>query len=84
MPTLTASDIILLLVTIGGGWKWWQDRRDARSTLSTAKVEADKAVTTLKETIVTKDQEITAIRTDRDYWQERAMHAEDIAFGARR
>lgn len=76
MPTLTFSELILLLMTIGGGIKWWQDRRDARSTLSTAKTEAEKTVTTLTATIAAKDREI-------DLWRERAMHAETIVFGGR-
>ena len=35
------------------------------------------AVTALTATVHTKDNELVAIREDRDYWQRRAYHAED-------
>ena len=69
-----------IALTAGAVWtavKWWVDRKDARSALAAAKSDADKTVTALTATVHTKDNELVAIREDRDYWQRRAYHAED-------
>lgn len=68
------AEIVLLLTTIGSITRWWFDRRDARSALTKAKNDADKAVITLKETVMEKNSEIEKLedqhRADREEWQE--------------
>lgn len=77
---MTVTEFVLMLTTIGPTWRWWVERRDAHSSLSLAKTEADKTVKTLTDTIATKNTEIDRIQDDREYWRERAMHAESLAY----
>ncbi len=77
MP-LTAPELVLLLVQIGSAWgaiRWWLERRDARSTLATAKATADKTVTTLTETVGTLKAEIDELKED--HVEDRRRREED-------
>jgi peptidoglycan hydrolase CwlO-like protein len=83
------------MVQIGSAWnavKWWIERRDARSALATAKIDAEKTVKTLTETIATKNSEIASLKEehdrDRQEWRAerhdlsaRISHLESLAFG---
>lgn len=76
MPTMTTSDVLVMIVALGTVLRWWVDRRDARSALAKSKEKAEKTVTTLIETITEKNTEIGRAKEERDYWMQRAMHAE--------
>ncbi|MGB3330023.1 MAG: hypothetical protein WBA46_13770 [Thermomicrobiales bacterium] len=80
MPTLTASDIILILGMLGAAVKWWSDRRDARSALAKAKTDAEKTVTSLTETIDAKNEELEEQGQVIAFWQGRAQHLEGIVY----
>lgn len=79
----TATEVMLMLATAGTSFRWWIERRDARSALAVAKTEADKTVTTLKEAVVELESEAIDLKAqhqaDREAWSlERGQYIERI------
>jgi len=70
---MTPTELVLLLTTLGQTLRWWIERRDARSELSSAKQKADSAVETMKEALEKKNEELGEMTEDRDYWRSTAM-----------
>lgn len=78
MPSV--AEILLVITTLSSSAKWWVDRRDARSTLATAKSDAEKTVTSLREAL-DAEKATSAAKDDLiEHWQQRAMHAETLLF----
>jgi uncharacterized protein (DUF2461 family) len=75
---LTATEVLLILTNIGAGFKWWQERKDTRSNLSTAMSESEKTVRTLREALASKNEELETKDRLIDRYLRRIEHLESL------